>query len=464
MIEHASVMQRNLAQVIAESLRQVVDRGAQYALTIGSDSVPCAPSRSQLSSLLVGERAYNRAALFDLNGYKTYSSSPGSISATLAAKIEDLIVSLDRESMAPIVVGPLSRTYGESWQVPLLLPVRNPSGEYCSILMLHLDLGYLLRLYQDIEIGRTGAIQILHTDGTELARTRNSGLEIGAADNIASPLMPGMLLERTRITPLFNDGNIRLVSLKEVEGHPIVVTVSNELGDVLNEFESRRNKYSVSLFMLTLVVLAMTALVVAVIRRQRRYVDAIEHSESEKQDLIDQLKEEKLHAYELASSDHLTGLANRRLFLSLASSHLARAQRSREHYALMFLDLDRFKAINDNLGHRVGDLLLQHVSQKLRNCLRKSDVIARFGGDEFVILITGVDREEDIVAIAAKLVTSVGEACDRMAMMYKSVRASVWRFSRVTDRIWMYSYGMPTWRCTRASGQAAVASPSSIRP
>jgi diguanylate cyclase (GGDEF)-like protein len=76
---------------------------------------------------------------------------------------------------------------------------------------------------------------------------------------------------------------------------------------------------------------------------------------------------------------------------------------------LAFLDLDRFKAINDSLGHHVGDLLLQGVSGRLRKHLRQSDVIARLGGDEFVVLISGVEKEDDINEVAHKLVEVISK-------------------------------------------------------
>nr|WP_283771307.1 EAL domain-containing protein [Acidovorax sp. CCYZU-2555] len=125
--------------------------------------------------------------------------------------------------------------------------------------------------------------------------------------------------------------------------------------------------------------------------------------------LIDQLEQEKAKALELAANDHLTGLHNRRMFNELVASHLALARRSRKFYALMYLDLDRFKAINDTLGHHVGDLLLQAVAQRLRLLLRSSDIIARMGGDEFAVLVTGMDAMTDMDALAAKLVDCLSQ-------------------------------------------------------
>ena len=113
----------------------------------------------------------------------------------------------------------------------------------------------------------------------------------------------------------------------------------------------------------------------------------------------------------LAHHDPLTGLPNRfdldgRLYQALAA-----ARRDGRPLAVMFLDLDRFKAINDSLGHKVGDSLLVEVAGRLRRALRDSDVVARLGGDEFVVVMTGItgDPAKTVAAMADKLVTQIGQ-------------------------------------------------------
>jgi diguanylate cyclase (GGDEF)-like protein/PAS domain S-box-containing protein len=102
-----------------------------------------------------------------------------------------------------------------------------------------------------------------------------------------------------------------------------------------------------------------------------------------------------------ALHDPLTGLANRALFLDRLQLTMARQQRhSQLNFAVMFLDLDRFKAVNDNLGHASGDELLAHMASRLRACFRPQDTVARFGGDEFAILIEDVTNVSDVTTIA----------------------------------------------------------------
>lgn len=95
----------------------------------------------------------------------------------------------------------------------------------------------------------------------------------------------------------------------------------------------------------------------------------------------------------LAFYDPLTGLPNRRLLRERLKSVLATNHRNGEHAALLFLDIDHFKILNDTLGHNIGDLLLQQVAQRLSSCVREVDTVARLGGDEFVVLLTELSAE-----------------------------------------------------------------------
>lgn len=114
----------------------------------------------------------------------------------------------------------------------------------------------------------------------------------------------------------------------------------------------------------------------------------------------------------MAQYDQLTHLPNRQLFLDRLKTALARARRDQSLLSLMFIDLDRFKEVNDTLGHAMGDLLLQRVAQRLLECVRGSDTVARIGGDEFVVLLEGGHAREHAHAMAEKILAAFGPPFD----------------------------------------------------
>ena len=111
----------------------------------------------------------------------------------------------------------------------------------------------------------------------------------------------------------------------------------------------------------------------------------------------------------LAQHDALTGLPNRALLRERLSRAIGLARRNRHMVALLYLDLDAFKPINDKLGHAVGDGLLQEVADRLRGCMRDIDTVCRQGGDEFVILLAEIRASEDACSVAEKLLVVLGK-------------------------------------------------------
>ena len=125
-------------------------------------------------------------------------------------------------------------------------------------------------------------------------------------------------------------------------------------------------------------------------------------------DVTEQRRNQALIAH-LAHHDPLTDLPNRSLLLDRLQQAMARVRRG-EVMALLYLDLDFFKPVNDRFGHATGDALLKDVSERLRAATRETDTVARIGGDEFVVLQSGIKQSSDVVLLARRLVTSVGTA------------------------------------------------------
>jgi len=132
-------------------------------------------------------------------------------------------------------------------------------------------------------------------------------------------------------------------------------------------------------------------------------------------------KQREARLQHMALHDSLTGLPNRSLVLDRMSTALAQARRERARLALLYLDIDGFKQVNDTLGHAGGDALLREVGRRLKGCVRESDTVGRMGGDEFVVLLVGVQSPDHGVIVADKIRTAL---CRPFRIAGRAVSAS----------------------------------------
>lgn len=124
---------------------------------------------------------------------------------------------------------------------------------------------------------------------------------------------------------------------------------------------------------------------------------------------LEERKRVELSIRHMAHHDALTGLPNRALFRDRLTHAMAQADRYHQKLAVLFLDLDRFKAINDTLGHNVGDQLLKIASERLRSCVRDCDTVARLGGDEFTVIVDDIIEVQDAAVVAQKILDTLSQ-------------------------------------------------------
>ncbi|MGB5395638.1 MAG: EAL domain-containing protein, partial [Gammaproteobacteria bacterium] len=155
----------------------------------------------------------------------------------------------------------------------------------------------------------------------------------------------------------------------------------------------------------------------------------LEHiNENLTQEILEKQKAEESLEY-IAYHDELTGLPNKNLLVDRINHSIETAYRNRQKLGILFLDLDRFKAINDSLGHIIGDKLIQEVANRLLHTLRKEDTISRNGGDEFVVVIQRMDNTDEAILIAQKLIenlTSIFEIDSHKIHIGASIGISVY--------------------------------------
>jgi diguanylate cyclase (GGDEF)-like protein len=413
--KNAKVRQEGLATIVSENFSQVLDRARLLSLVSAEwFDGNRTDAKNRLAAMRSADRVFLRIALYDEKRKLVYASSPDSDSKTLSDAIR---VSLEQPVDAgdpTLRVGPISTLQEKAWQVPLLFPVVGRDGKVQGVFLAVLDLGYILDVYQGVDIGPSGAIQVLQDNGDEIARARQGGLEYSHETWGTTRIPRGQGGTQSLITDLFADGHADIVSYRRLDHYPFLVVISRDFEELLSDYAANRARSKNYLWLFTACIAGLTVWLVRSTRGRERLFDALVAADLDKQQLIVQLKDQKRHALELASNDTLTGLSNRRMFHEMGSSHLTQAKRSRKHYGLMYIDLDRFKSVNDTLGHHVGDLLLQVVAARLRSALRESDVIARIGGDEFSVLLTGLDSVDDIAVIAGKIIQSISQPCPNL--------------------------------------------------
>lgn len=247
------------------------------------------------------------------------------------------------------------------------------------------DLAFFLRPYREISRKAHGRIEIGLAGGTALAALQD-GLPA-----VAAPA----------------DGAVRLLEVRTLPRHGLQVRVSQDRGRVLAQLDGLRWRLVAQAALISLAVLSLAGAVLWAARQRLRLQRR--QAQGEQLALNLQLSREKSRADQLAACDELTGVANRRRFYTVAGGKLQQARHSRNHYALLLVDLDRFKQVNERLGHLAGDALLQETAARLRQVLRDDDVLARFAGDAFVVLLCEVGSEERLAAIARAILGAVRE-------------------------------------------------------
>lgn len=291
-----------------------------------------------------------------------------------------------------------SQTTGE-WKLRFSRRLGAAEGAFAGIVMVAIDASYFVSDYESSKLGDHGVLGLVGTDG--VFRVRRTGETVDAGDAVAYAALvpaPGLNDEAAAVLSVNSwDGVRRYTSARELYDFPLAVIVGLSADERLAVVNRQAQTYiwraTSATFLLVLLVgllsrmswqLAQSRLRAA--EAKMAYAERIEY---------------------LAYHDGLTSLPNRSLFSKLLAHSIGQARRHNRHLSVLFLDIDHFKQINDNLGHEAGDLLLQEIARRLQACLRDSDTVARLGGDEFVVLLPELDEEKYVETVARKILSSV---------------------------------------------------------
>jgi len=286
------------------------------------------------------------------------------------------------------------------WTLRFSRKLDSSDGSFAGIVTVSVDAAYFVSGYEASKLGEYGVLGVLGTDG--VFRARRSGAVVTAGDRVdyavAVPRNSEGAAEVRLLTNAW-DGVQRYTMARELFDFPLAVIVGLSAEEQLAPTSRKIRTYLWGAFASSVVLILFLALLGRAswqLARSRQHAaeEQIAHA---------------ARAEHLAYHDSLTTLPNRSLFSQLLQQSLHLAHRNHARLAVMFLDLDGFKQINDTLGHEAGDRLLQEVATRLKTCLRDSDTVARLGGDEFVVLLPDLTEDKYVATVAQKILRAIAE-------------------------------------------------------
>jgi diguanylate cyclase (GGDEF)-like protein len=290
-----------------------------------------------------------------------------------------------------------------------------PNGAFDGVVIVAVDADYFVSGYEPAKLGAHGVLGLLGPDGVfRVRRTGDAVFSGDAIDYTASVAGADADDTDAAVTISSWDGVRRWTNAREVYGFPLAVLVGLSVDEQMAGEHHQSRAYVGWATLGSVLVVLLTGLLgrmswQLVQGRLRESETKLEHAG---------------RVEYLAYHDGLTGLPNRSMFSKLLGHSISEAHRYKRRLAVAFLDLDRFKQINDTLGHEAGDQLLQQVATRLKGCVRDSDMVARLGGDEFVVLLPELADEKYASIVAQKILVAAARPFTLMGQEFR-VTASI---------------------------------------
>jgi diguanylate cyclase (GGDEF)-like protein len=287
------------------------------------------------------------------------------------------------------------------------------NGAFDGVVIVAVDATYFVSGYEPAQLGEHGVLGLIGTDG--IFRVRRTGDAVFSGDAIDFPsVVTGDEDQEATVSSSGWDGVQRWTSARELYGFPLAVLIGLSVDEQMSPAHAQARIYLWWAALASVAVIVLTGLLG---RMSWQLVQGRLRENETKLAHADRVEY-------LAYHDGLTGLPNRSLFSKLLSQSISEAHRYNRQLAVAFLDLDRFKQINDTLGHEAGDQLLQEVAVRLKDCVRESDTVARLGGDEFVVLLPELSDGAYAATVAQKILLLVAKAFTLIGQEFR-VTASI---------------------------------------
>jgi len=351
-------------------------------------------------------------SIADNKGEMVDSTNPKEITHIID---QNLYMDRDQADVMSIVL-PQADSDTTEWHLHFSRRLSTSDGISTGRVIIAVDAAYFVSGYEDANLGEHGMLGIIGDDDIFLVRRSGETVTANDRSQYRLPVQHAtntMVSEATTQTNTW-DGVRRYTSVHHVYGFPLSVIVGLSTDEQLAP--ALRNK---QIYLWRAAVGSLVAILIIAMMGRMSHQLALSRRRAVEEHIAHAARVEYL-----AYHDSLTTLPNRSLFSKLLGQSINQAHRYKRQLAVLFLDLDHFKNINDTLGHEAGDQLLQEVAARLKTCLRDSDTVARLGGDEFVVMLPELGVEKYVATVAQKILAAVARPFVLVGQEYR-VTASI---------------------------------------
>lgn len=318
---------------------------------------------------------------------------PGTVPALDMAALQSL------SDADPLLVSqPRFDAENQQWWLDFSIVLFAPDGAVDGAVTVSADAEYFVSGYDSEQLGEHGLLAVIGNDGNFRVRRSGADTSFSGTETVLQRLA-GEDSDLSAVSVLLHesDGVERYTNSREIFGFPLRLAVGLSLAEQHAGLAANIRIYLWRTVVGSLLILLVTGTLGRMSSQLHRTRARV---------LEDQLEHARQVEY-LAFHDSLTGLPNRSFFAKLLHQRIVDSRRSKKKFAVMFLDIDKFKIINDTLGHDAGDQLLKEVAHRIRAALRESDVVARMGGDEFTIILPETGEDAQLAEASRKILNSV---------------------------------------------------------